>query len=92
MPGKEEPVEDGPEWARSQWVRPPVESPDMSFTFFVSAARRDRDGMLTTALDCLQEAGILVNDNIKRNNGRTVLEPCQFVSAAKERVEIEVTS
>lgn len=79
--------------ARSQWGRnPPVESPEMEFTFFVAAARRDQDGMYTTVLDCLQEAGVLVNDNIKRNNGRKILHPCQFVSEGKERVEIGVTA
>lgn len=77
--------------ARAQWGKQaPVESPEMSFRFYVSAARRDQDGMYTTVLDCLQEAGVLVNDNIKRNNGRKVLEPCQFVSAGKERVDVEI--
>jgi Holliday junction resolvase RusA-like endonuclease len=76
--------------ARSQWHRPPVESPEMEFTFFVAAARRDRDGMLTTVLDCLQDAGVLLNDNIAHNNGRTVLHPCRFVSAGKERVDVEI--
>jgi Holliday junction resolvase RusA-like endonuclease len=76
--------------ARSQWQQPPVESPVMEFRFYVAAARRDRDGMFTTVLDCLQEAGVLVNDNIRRNNGRTVLHPCEFVPAKKERVEVEI--
>lgn len=77
--------------ARSQWggIRS-VENPDMEFTFYVAAARRDQDGMYTTVLDCLQEAGVIVNDNIKRNNGRKVLHPCQFVSAGKEKVEVEI--
>jgi Holliday junction resolvase RusA-like endonuclease len=78
--------------ARSQWNRAPVESPELRITFYVAAARKDQDGIYTTVLDCLQEAGVLINDNIRRNNGRKVLEPCQFVSAGKERVEIEVTA
>ena len=66
----------------------PVEHPDLTFRFFVNAARRDRDGMFTTVLDCLQSAGILGNDNLAHNNGRTVLEPVCFVAPADERVEI----
>lgn len=66
----------------------PVEHPDITVTFFVHHARRDRDGMFVTILDCLQEAGVLVNDNLKWNNGRTILEPCVFVEPKDERVEI----
>lgn len=76
--------------ARSQWRYGAVESPAMEFRFFVNAARRDQDGMYTTILDCLQEAGVLVNDNIKRNNGRKVLHPCEFVPLNRERVEVEI--
>ena len=75
--------------ARLQWgVRGPVEHPELTLTFYVHHARRDRDGMFTTVLDCLQEAGVLVNDNLAHNNGRTILEPCRFVDEAEERVEI----
>lgn len=66
----------------------PVEHPELTFRFFVHSARRDRDGMLTTVLDLMQAAGILVNDNMKWNNGRTVMEPVCFVAPADERVEI----
>lgn len=66
----------------------PVEHPDVTVRFFVSAARQDEDGMWTTVLDCLQKAGVIVNDNIKHFNGRKVHEPCVFVAAADERVEI----
>jgi Holliday junction resolvase RusA-like endonuclease len=76
--------------ARSQWKHGAVESPTMEFRFFVAAARRDQDGMYTTILDCLQEAGVLVNDNIKRNNGRKILHPCEFVPLNRERVEVEI--
>lgn len=77
--------------ARSQWGKQaPVESPEISVTFYVARANKDQDGMYTTLLDCLQKAGVLVNDNIAHNNGRKVLHPCQFVSAGKERCEIEV--
>lgn len=71
-------------------VHHPVEHPDLTVKFFVNAQRRDRDGMFVTVLDCLQAAGVLVNDNLAHNNGTTVLEPCEFVSVADERVEIRV--
>lgn len=72
-----------------QWKYPgPVEHPEMTFKFVVAAQRQDRDGMVTTILDCLQAAGVLLNDNIKSNNGRMILEPCEIFKDADERVEI----
>lgn len=68
----------------------PVEHPDLTVRFFVCGARQDQDGMYTTVLDCLQAAGVIVNDNIAHCNGRKVLEPCEVVSDADERVEIVV--
>jgi Holliday junction resolvase RusA-like endonuclease len=76
--------------ARGQWRHGPVNHPRMRFTWYVAAARRDQDGMYTTVLDCLQEAGVLVNDNIAHNNGRKVLEECIFVPLNRERVEVEI--
>ena len=77
--------------ARAQWNgRGPVEHPELIVRMFIHHARRDQDGIYTTLLDCLQSAGILVNDNSAHNNGRKVLEPCQFVDEAAERVEIEI--
>lgn len=66
----------------------PVEHPDLTVTFIVSAQRQDQDGMYTTVLDCLQDAGVIVNDNIAHFNGRKILEPCQIYEQADERVEI----
>lgn len=74
-----------------QWgLRGPVNHPDVTVRFFVCAARQDEDGMWTTVLDCLQKAGVLVNDNIKHFNGWKHHAPCEFVSEADERVEILV--
>ena len=47
----------------------------MSFQFFTRDRRRDWDNLLTTVLDCLREAGVIVNDNIKSFNGIVVLFP-----------------
>lgn len=56
----------------------------------LASGNRDRDGMLVTVLDCLQVAGVLANDDIERCNARMIIEPCEFVNAADERVEIRL--
>lgn len=68
----------------------PVEHPDITVKLYVNAARRDRDGLLTTILDCLQAAGVIVNDNLAHNNGRMVIEAAEFVDINDERVEIQL--
>lgn len=74
-----------------QWPHTyPIEHPNVTVQFFVCAARQDEDGMWTTILDCLQKAGVLLNDNIKSFNGRKVHEPCVFVEPKDERVEIHL--
>jgi len=62
----------------------------MSFQFFTRDRRRDWDNLLTTVLDCLREAGVIVNDNIKSFNGSLILLPA--VIDKNERVKIEVTA
>jgi Holliday junction resolvase RusA-like endonuclease len=54
--------------ARAQWKHKQVTHPRMSIQFFARDGRRDRDNLLTTVLDCLREAGVIVNDNIKSFN------------------------
>lgn len=61
--------------ARKQWRRPPIEHPDMDIEFFVLNGRSDRDNKLGCLLDVLQEAGVLVNDNVSRSNGVMVVWP-----------------
>jgi Holliday junction resolvase RusA-like endonuclease len=74
--------------ATNQWKHEPVKHPWMSFEFFTRDRRRDRDNLLTTVLDCLREAGVIVNDNIKSFNGSLILLPA--VIDKVERVKIEV--
>jgi Holliday junction resolvase RusA-like endonuclease len=74
--------------AQSQWNRAPVTHPDMRVQFFVRDKRRDRDNLLTTLLDCLREAGVIVNDNIAQFNGTLVLLPS--VIDQNERVTVAV--
>ena len=76
-------------YARIQWgPRDPLESPRMEFRFFVLNARQDRDGILTTILDCLKTARVLIDDSIYRCNGELLLHPAQLVAAGEERVEV----
>ena len=74
--------------AQAQWKHEPVKHPWMSFQFFTRDRRRDRDNLLTTVLDCLREAGVIVNDNIESFNGALILLP--VVIDKVERVKIEV--
>ena len=76
--------------AKAQWKHEPVRHPWMSFEFFTRDRRRDRDNLLTTVLDCLRDAGVIVNDNIKSFNGTVVLLPA--VIDKNEQVKIEVTA
>lgn len=48
---------------------------DMCVQFFARDRQRDRD-KLTTILDCLRDAGVIVNDNIAQANGTLVPAPC----------------
>jgi Holliday junction resolvase RusA-like endonuclease len=74
--------------ARTQWIGEPVTHPEMCFEFFVRDGRRDRDNLLTTVLDCLREAGVIVNDNIAQFNGTLAVLPA--VMDENERVTIRL--
>lgn len=79
--------------ARLQWgAQQPVTHPDMKVTFYFSSGRPDRDNRLTAILDCLQEAGVILNDNVAKFNGPVLLNPAVMVSAGKERVEVEIAA
>jgi Holliday junction resolvase RusA-like endonuclease len=73
--------------AKPHWKHERVTHPRMSIQFFARDRRRDRDNLLTTVLDCLREAGVIVNDNIKSFNGALILLAAVIVK--DERVEIE---
>lgn len=75
--------------ARQQWNRPAVEHPDMDVEFFVLDGRSDRDNKLGCILDVLQDAGVLVNDNVSRFNGTLVIHPA--VVGDKEGVIVDIS-
>jgi Holliday junction resolvase RusA-like endonuclease len=66
----------------------PLEHPKLTVQFFVRDQRADRDNKLSTLLDVLQEAGVLVDDNIRRCNGVITLLPA--IVREKEGVTIEI--
>ncbi len=79
--------------ARAQWGgHQPVKHPDMRVTFYFATGRPDRDNRLSAVLDCLQEAGVIPNDNAAQFNGTVTIQPAVFVSAGKEKVEVEITA
>jgi Holliday junction resolvase RusA-like endonuclease len=55
---------------------------------YLMSSTRDRDNLLTNVLDCLREAGVIVNDNIKSFNGALIM--LQAGVDENERVRIEV--
>jgi Holliday junction resolvase RusA-like endonuclease len=65
-----------------------VEHPELSVQFFTRDRRQDKDNLLTTVLDCLRDAGVIFNDNIKSFNGTLTL--LAAVIDENERVAIEV--
>lgn len=89
-------VKDAIDYLRSQAVfiwklklkRGPVEHPEMTVTFYVKTRAGDRDNKLSTILDVLRDAGVLVNDNIARFNGTLTLLPA--VVAKEERTVIQI--
>jgi len=69
-------VMDGLHWqVKAQWGdRPPVRHPALQFWIY-AVERKDRDGIVTTLLDVLKTAGVLVDDSIKECNGLLLIHP-----------------
>jgi hypothetical protein len=52
--------------AKAQWMgREPLHQPKTSAMFIILDERADPDNRWTTILDCMVQAGILINDNFK---------------------------
>lgn len=75
--------------ASEQWCGSAIEHPNVWVTFFVRDARGDRDNKWSTISDVLQKAGVIVNDNVARFNGRVVIQPA-VIDAAEEGVVIDI--
>jgi Holliday junction resolvase RusA-like endonuclease len=77
--------------AKSQWRhREPAIHPDISIQFYVLSRRQDRDNMATAIYDILRDAGVVVDDNIAKCNGKLTIMPAVMVKTY-QRVVIEVT-
>lgn len=74
---------------QSQWHRrPPVERARVHATFWLAPKRRgDGDGMMTTLLDLLTQAGVLVDDNWYRVPSHSV---CCEPAAGDERIDVTI--
>ncbi len=65
--------------ARIQWgPRNPLEHPTLDFCFHVTSGSQDRDNQMTTLMDVLTKAGVLMDDNTARCNSRIVLHPSRL--------------
>ena len=72
--------------ARCQWKdREPLVRPAAKVLFHITDMRSDLDNKWTTVLDCLKDAGVIKNDNIK-NGPRPVLY--DWIESSDERVEV----
>jgi len=74
--------------ALTQRPRHPLIHPNMEVEFHVASERGDRDGKLASLLDCLQQAEIIKNDNIKQFNGTVTILPAKL--AVREKVIIRI--
>ena len=54
-----------------------LEDPEVEWHFTYTNARVDKDGIITTVLDILQKYGVIVNDNIRRFNGKQTIWPAE---------------
>lgn len=67
--------------ARSQWrtagMNHAIEHPEIEFFLTFKEFRKDRDNSVTTLLDVLQAAGVLVSDNASRCNGIMTIHPAK---------------
>ena len=75
--------------AAKKWSgKQPLIHPDCSVQFSVRDQRGDRDNKLSTILDVLQKAGVVLNDNVKQFNGTITILPA--IVDKHEKVVIEI--
>ena len=74
--------------ARSAWKRAPLSHPSLDVHIYTRSRRQDRDNIVTTMLDVLVKAGVLVGDNIARFNGMLRVHPAKV--DPNERIVIEI--
>lgn len=79
--------------ARTQWgARAPVpRRTDVKIILWLHNWRKDRDGIVTTLLDCLKEARVITDDSCNGLNGWFVMAPALECESRDERAEITLT-
>ena len=61
---------------RRQWhPRARVRHPNVLYRLVTHTDRQDKDNMVTTVLDCMKKAGVIVDDSIKEHNGWATTAP-----------------
>ena len=68
----------------------PAIHPRVTFRFFVNSNLKDRDNLKTTLLDCMKNAGLIVDDSIAYFNGWDSTAPAVVDSKLKDDEEIAV--
>lgn len=68
---------------------PPLECASVTVKLFRVSGNFDPDGQLTTILDALKEAGVIVNDTAMRIGDERVI-PCRVDSQRDEQTEVQI--
>lgn len=78
---------------KAQWGnrRISVESPELRFYLKLANRKQDRDGCITTLLDCLVKAGVLFDDSVRWSNGLQSTMPAEIVDPRDQGALIVVT-
>lgn len=74
--------------AQGAWKHGPLKNPGITVTFHTSNDAQDRDGMLVSLMDLLQDAGVLINDNIRVSNGPVLINPAVLCKPGEEKTEL----
>lgn len=76
--------------ARAAWAgKPPLTDCDLDLFFRVSSFAQDLDNAATACIDCLRDAGVLMNDNM--NHVKCLFARRLRVSKGHEGVTVRVT-
>lgn len=71
-------------YCRIAWgPRPVIVHPRIEIFFYVTNASQDRDGILTTVLDCLKVARVIHDDCVRWFNGTLVIHPAEIVPTVR---------
>lgn len=76
---------------RIQWgTLDPLVSPNLTVQLRMWNGQQDRDGILTTLLDCMKTAGVIVDDSAAAFNGTLTVLPAEFVPVDRAGVTLSL--